>query len=211
LEKFVTKNRVNQSYSFNATDAPQQPFPGFQQQPLSQPPVQQHGILPQGMRPILLDNLKQSPMVLATLDVEEKLTLVVQTFNYCGNPPGGILPGQDGEKCRQFLSQLDQALINMLSTPTVTQQQQQQNFQNTPDFTKEDEEAAAVELVSCTIVQSVVGFQNLPSSTKAQCDSKMIELKNKCVLHNNMFSICAKSTTSSESPLDSYLQREGLM
>jgi hypothetical protein len=85
------------------------------------------------MRPILLDNLKRSPIVLATLDVEEKLTLVVQTYNYCGNPPGGVLPGQDGEKCRQFVSQLDQALINMLSLPMTTQQQ---NFQKTPDFTK---------------------------------------------------------------------------
>ena len=218
LEKFVPEKQSNQSESFNATNGSQQqqqPFMGLQQtqqRPLSQPPMQQQqGILPQGMRPILLDNLKQSPMVLATLDLDEKLTLVVQTYNYCGNPPGGILPGQDGEKCRQFLSLLDQTLINMLSLPTVTQQQQQQNFQNTPDFTKEDEEAAAVMLAGCTIAQSVVGFQSLPSSTKAQCDLKMIELKNKCILHNNMFSICAKSTTSGESPLDRYLQREGLM
>jgi hypothetical protein len=96
-----------------------------QQQPLSQPqpPMQQQQtILPEGMRPVLLDNLKYSPtvlatlnLVLATLNLEEKLTLVVQTYNYCGNPPGGVLPGQDGEKCRQFLSLLDQTLINMLS------------------------------------------------------------------------------------------------
>jgi hypothetical protein len=89
-----------------------------QQQPLSQtqPPMQQQQtILPEGMRPVLLDNLKYSPIVLATLNLEEKLTLVVQTYNYCGNPPGGVLPGQDGEKCRQFLSLLDQTLINMLS------------------------------------------------------------------------------------------------
>ena len=89
-----------------------------QQQPLSQPqpPMQQQQtILPEGMRPVLLDNLKYSPTVLAALDLEEKLTLVVQTYNYCGNPPGGVFPGQDGEKCRQFLSLLDQTLINMLS------------------------------------------------------------------------------------------------
>ena len=92
------------------------------------------------MRPVLLDNLKMSPNVLATLDLQEKLNLVSMTYNYCGNPPGGILPGQDGEKCRQFMSQLNQALVNMLSSPIVTQQQQQ-TFQNTPDFTKGDEEA----------------------------------------------------------------------
>ena len=89
-----------------------------QQQPLSQPqpPMQQQQtILPEGMRPVLLDNLKYSPTVLATLNLEEKLTLVVQTYNYCGNPPGGVFPGQDGEKCRHFLSLLDQTLINMLS------------------------------------------------------------------------------------------------
>jgi hypothetical protein len=63
----------------------QQPFAQFQ----PQPPMPQQGILPQGVRPILLDNLRLSPMVLATLDMEEKLTLVVQTYNYCGNPPGG--------------------------------------------------------------------------------------------------------------------------
>jgi hypothetical protein len=123
----------------------------------------QQGILPQGVRPILLDNLRLSPMVLATLDMEEKLTLVVQTYNYCGNPPGGILPGQDGEKCRQFLSQLDQGLINMLSSPITTQQQQ--TFQNTPDFTKEDEEAAAFFIIGCEL-QSTLGFQNIPSTTK---------------------------------------------
>ena len=76
---------------------------------------QQQTILPEGMRPGLLDNLKYPPTVLATLDLEEKLTLVVLAYNYCGNPPGGVLPGQDGEKCRQFLSLLDQTLINMLS------------------------------------------------------------------------------------------------
>jgi hypothetical protein len=96
----------------------QQLPPQQQQQPLTQPQPptqQQQTILPEGMRPVLLDNLKYSPTVLATLNLEEKLTLVVQTYNYCGNPPGGVLPGQDGEKCRQFLSLLDQTLINMLS------------------------------------------------------------------------------------------------
>jgi hypothetical protein len=172
------------------------------------------GILPQGMRPILLDNLKQFPMVLGTLDVHEKLTLIVQTYNYCENPPSGILLGQDGEKCRQFLSHLDQGLINMLSFPIVTQpyqyQQQQQTFQNTPDFTKKDEEDAAFFIIGCEL-QSTLGFQNIPSTTKAQCDSKMIEFKNKCVLNNNMFSMCAKSTTSGQNLIDTYLQREGLM
>jgi hypothetical protein len=89
-----------------------QQLPPQQQQP---PTQQQQSILPEGMRPVLLDNLKYSPTVLARLNLEEKLTLVVQTYNYCGNPPGGVLPGQDGEKCRQFLSLLDQTLINMLS------------------------------------------------------------------------------------------------
>jgi hypothetical protein len=93
----------------------QQQLPN-QLQPQPQPPMQQQqGILPEGMRPILLDNIKQSPIVLSTLDLEEKLTLILQTYNYCGNPPGGVLPGQDGDKCRQFLSVLDQTLINMLS------------------------------------------------------------------------------------------------
>lgn len=77
LEKFVPENRSNQSDS-NATNGSQQlkqplqqPFMGLQQPqqlPLSQSPMQQQqGILPQGMRPILLDNLGLSPMVLATL------------------------------------------------------------------------------------------------------------------------------------------------
>jgi hypothetical protein len=39
-----------------------------------------------------------SPNVLATLDLQEKLNLVAMTYNYCRNLPGGILPGQDGEK-----------------------------------------------------------------------------------------------------------------
>jgi hypothetical protein len=49
-------------------------------------------------------------------------------------------------------------------------------------------------IVSCEL-QSTVGFQNIPSATKAQCDAKMIELKNKCILHNNTFTIYAKSET----------------
>jgi hypothetical protein len=95
-----------------------QQLPPQQQEPLTQPQPptqQQQTILPESMRPVLLDNLKYSPTVLARLNLEEKLTLVVQTYNYCGNPPGGVLPGQDGEKCRQFLSLLDQTFINMLS------------------------------------------------------------------------------------------------
>jgi hypothetical protein len=76
------------------------------------------GILPLGMRPILLDTLgRMTPLVLSTLDMHEKLTLIVQTYNYCENPTSGILGGlgQDNEKCKQFLSLLDQALTNMLS------------------------------------------------------------------------------------------------
>jgi hypothetical protein len=145
---------------------PQQQLPPLNQfQP--QPPVQQQqGTFPQTMRPVLLDNLKMSPNVLATLDLQKKLNLVSMAYNYCGNPPGGILPGQDGENCRQFMSQLDHALVNMLSSPMATQQQ---NFQNTPDFTKEDEEVAAFTMLSC-VVQSTVDFQNIPSATKPQCD-----------------------------------------
>jgi hypothetical protein len=96
---------------------PQQQLPNqFQPQPQPQSPMQQQqGVLPEGMRPILLDNIKQSPTVLSTLDLNEKLTLVVQTYNYCGNHSGGTLSGQDGAKCTQFLSLLDQTLINMLS------------------------------------------------------------------------------------------------
>jgi hypothetical protein len=110
------------------------------------------------------------------------------------------------------LLQLDQGLINILSFPIVTQPyqyQQQQTFQNTPDFTKEDEEVAAFFIIGCEL-QSTLGFQNIPSTTKAQCDSKMIEFKNKCILHNNMFSMCA-TTEAGYNPLDKYLQREGLM
>jgi hypothetical protein len=100
----------------------------------------------------------------------------------------------------------------MISLPKVTQpcqnQQQQQTFQNTPDFTAEDEKAAALIIISCSL-QSAVGFQNIPSATKQQCDSKMVEFKNKCILNNNIFSMCAKSTTTGTNPIDTYLQREG--
>jgi hypothetical protein len=78
------------------------------------------------MRPVLLDNPKANSNVVATLDVEEKLTLVVQTYNYCGNPPG-VIPGQDGEKCRQFLSLLDQTLIKYAIITIVNQEQNQRN------------------------------------------------------------------------------------
>lgn len=64
-------------------------------------------------RPILLDHPTMVPEVVGTLNLQEKMNLINMTYDYCNQ--SGNVPDDDADKCRAFMTNLDQALVDMLT------------------------------------------------------------------------------------------------
>jgi hypothetical protein len=68
-------------------------------------------------RPSFLDNLTMSPRAVETLDIHEMMSMINTAYKYCSQFSN--LVGSDADKCRDFMSELDQSLIDMLTNSSL--------------------------------------------------------------------------------------------